>query len=53
MKKYSVVEVKLLIFIISAINVVENSVYGHGGSASGELTRGWLDLIASMDVVGN
>jgi len=53
MKKCCGVEVKLLTFIISAMDIVENSAYGHGCSASGELTRGWLDLTASMDVVGN
>jgi hypothetical protein len=53
MKKCCGVEIKLPIFIISAMDVVENSMFGHGGSASGELTRGWLDFTAAMDVVGN
>jgi hypothetical protein len=58
MKKCCGMEVKLPTFIISAMDAVENSFYGHGGSASGELTHdtnigGWLDFTAAMDMVEN
>jgi len=36
MKKCCGVEVKLPTFIISAMDEVKNSMYGHGGFASGE-----------------